>query len=486
MTSPRASGADVGFEQSALDRVIDFVLGSHWESLPSAVQQKVHLCLIDDVGALLVGARTPVGHIIADYVGSDWPGDQATVFATWKRSSPAGAALANGFAANATDIDDCGIYTWGHPGALLLASTLAVSESAGASGEDLLTALTVGYEVAFRTARCFHDHDSHYRACASWGSVACAAVSARIMGLGRNETAHALGIAEFFSPDAPVMTSVAWPSMSKHAMGWGAMTGVMAAQFAARGFTGVPSLLGLPKYGPWIEDIGEEYLLPHGITWKEFSCCAWAHPAILAVRQLMSDQPFGADDVQAISVETFSEACSLGGGVPSSSEEAQFSVAWPVAAFVVDGEVGSAQVTTRLADPLIRDIAARITVIERPDFTRLAHLAEQNRGEGATCAVVTVDLRNGKRLISDVANHVLYPESPWSFTEVAAKFRALAGDVLGPETAERCLRLLADFAAVERVAELIETLEPGCRRGEDAAAGLGSLSIHAGVDQEGG
>jgi 2-methylcitrate dehydratase PrpD len=64
--------------------------------------------------------------------------------------SGAAAALINGAAAHATEVDDIyrdGIY---HPGAPTIPATLALAQTRGDSGEALLRAVVVGYEISTR------------------------------------------------------------------------------------------------------------------------------------------------------------------------------------------------------------------------------------------------------------------------------------------------------------------------------------------------
>lgn len=429
----------------AMELMTAFIADVTWPSLPEEVQEKACLCLLDDLGAVVAGLAAPVSRIGAEYAAAQMPGRQATVVATGALASSSGAAFANGCAANAIDIDDCGIYTWGHPGAALLPAALAVAEAEHCSGAELLAALVVGYEVAFRAARCFHHYHRTFRACASWGSVACAAAASHLMHLPSGQIRHALGVAEYFSPYVPMMRGVAEPSMVKHGIGWGAQTGVAAADLASRGFTGVSSILREDVYAPWLADIGQHYLLPGGITWKEYSCCAWAHPALLATSEILAKHTFAPADVERIVVTTFEEARSLGSGVPCSSEEAQFSVAWPVAALIADGEVGPEQVLRRIHDAAIHDLAARVEVDESAELTRLYQLAEAGDPEGKSAAIVSIDLRDGRRLVSDMADHVLYPESPWGWDEVERKFRWATMGALAPGDADRIVSFVREL-----------------------------------------
>ena len=118
--------------------------------------------------------------------------------------------FANAVAANAIDVDDCGIYTWGHPGAQVVPTALALAEKQHLDGRGLLTAIVVGYEVAFRAGRCLNyeftkvaSAERRLRACGSWGSLACAAIACNILNLDAETTSQALGIAEYHSPICP-------------------------------------------------------------------------------------------------------------------------------------------------------------------------------------------------------------------------------------------------------------------------------------------
>jgi 2-methylcitrate dehydratase PrpD len=88
------------------------------------------------------------------------------------------------------------------------------------------------------------------------------------MNLTREQTKHALGIAEYHAPNLSMMRDVDHPAMVKHGIGWGAMTGILSAQLAAHGFTGIPSLLSFEKYQDWVRDIGKTFLIVGGVAWK--------------------------------------------------------------------------------------------------------------------------------------------------------------------------------------------------------------------------
>ncbi len=445
-------------------RLCDFVAGIRWEDLPADVQERARFCLVDTVGAAIAGLATPAAAIAARLAPRVWGGYESTVLLDGARASAAGAAFANATAANGTDIDDCAKYTWGHPGALVVPTALAVGERVAASGADVLAAVVAGYEVAFRISRCTHAAEAYYRACGSWGAPACAAVAARLLGLSVEQTAEAVGIAEYNAPDAPMWRDVEHPAMVKHAIGWGAATGITAALLAAEGFTGVPSITVESRFEPWLAGIGEEFLITSSVTWKRHSTCAWTHPAIVALERLLERESFDAADVRAVEVVGYSDACRLYPDPPATCEEAQFSLPWALAAYLRDREVSPAHMLEdSLGDPELRRLAAAVSWRESDEFTRLYRLSEEDRPGGAEMAQVVVTLRDDRRLDSGPVRFELYPEGGWSREEMDAKFRWLAAPVIGEHSAGELLDWLWRLDTAEDVIGLVGSLAEAIR-----------------------
>ena len=440
---------------NGLERVVLFIQECHWEALPSSVQHQIKLALLDDLGATLSGTLTRISHIATDYAVETWPGDEATILLHDRRVSAIGAAFANGYAANGLDIDSCGRYTRGHPGAQIFPTALAMAEKLGADGPEMMAAMVVGYEVAHRTARCWHDHHLVYQACGSWGSVACAAVAANLLRLSEEEIENALGIAEYHAPNLPMMREIDNPTMVKHGIGWGAMTGIAAAGLAARGFTAIPSLLSFERYKGWVADIGQRYIMLKGIAWKEYACCAWAHAALDAARGLMHRHNIPAEEIAHIRVEVFHEAFRLGTELPSTTEEAQFNLAWPLAVLLLDEEVGPQQILeNRLGDEQVRDLASKVELIESEEFNDLYSLASVGDPRGAYVSAVTITLKDGRQFASGVVEGGIKFPQGWNEEQVERKFRWLAGFVLDKARVDKLVDMVWNFEDVSDMREL--------------------------------
>jgi len=450
----------------------DFISGCRWSDLPDEVKVKARFCLLDNLAATLAGTQTRIARIADIYAAETWPGSGATILATGRDTSVTGAAFVNAVAANGTDIDDCGIYTFGHPGAQLFPAALALAEARHSSGAAFMSAQVVGYEIAFRAGRCMHDREispeeGGFRACGSWGSVACAAVAAHLMELPHAQTLQALGIAEYHSPDLPMQRDIEAPTMVKHGIGIGAMTGIMSARLAELGYTGVPSILAFDDYADWVADIGSEYLLPTGIMWKEYSCCGYSHPAIHALKTLTDVAPIPVERVERIVLEVYNYAADLGARLPETTEEAQFNLAWPIACFLVHGEVSPEHVLEPyLGNEVVRALASRVEIIVSDEFTRLYALDEAGDPEGMEVADVTVELDDGRILRSGVQRAPVYGD--WPQGKMEAKFRWLVRDLVGDDATERLIDMCWHVDELNDVRELTSVVRGALIRNEAA------------------
>ena len=208
---------------------MQFILAVKWADVPAEVRLRIALLLRDFVAVSLAGRRAPTSRIAVEYASAEHAGDTATALFDGRRLTATGAGWANAVLGNALDFDDGHRLAKGHPGANVIPAALAVAEAAGATLEELLAAIVVGYELAVRAAIDLHARSRDYRASGAWGAIGAAAACARLLGLDSVRTEHAVGLAEHHAPVAPVMRSVSEPTMAKDACGFGALLGVSAA-----------------------------------------------------------------------------------------------------------------------------------------------------------------------------------------------------------------------------------------------------------------
>jgi len=361
-----------------LDATIAFVHDLTWNDVPEDVRERARLLQRDLVAVSLAGRATPAARIAADHATEQHPGADATALVDGRRLSTTGAAWANGVLANALDFDDGHRLVKGHPGANVVPTALAVAEATGANVEEYLTAVIVGYEVALRAGLLLHARSGDYHGSGSWGAVGAAAASARLLGLSAARTRHALGFAEYHAPLAPIMRSVAEPAMTKDACGWGALLGVSAAYLAARDYTALECTL--------VDDDAGALWHLRDVYVKSFPCCRWSQPAIQAALELHLEDPVDPGSATGVYVRTFAAAAALARHRPRTTEEAQYSLTWPVAVALSRGAFGVDDVLEpAFSDEAVARLAALIQIEVAPELEaafpgrRLAQVTAQGR-----------------------------------------------------------------------------------------------------------
>lgn len=432
------------------ERVSLFIRDITWHKLPAEVQDHVVRCAIDLFGAVIAGTAAPVAAIGRRLAQRHFPGGDASILMTPERASLPGAALANGLAANALDIDDGHRLVKGHPGAAVFPAVLAAAEQRDAGLQEFLAALVAAYETAIRAGLAMQRHYGYYHSTGAWGAVGAAAGAAKLLGLTAEETARALAVADFHAPMVPVMRSVAFPSNCKDGIGWGAMTGVLAALMAREGFTGGPSIFDGPAVEDLTADLGSRYEIMN-LYFKPYTCCRWAHPAVRAVLDLRRMHGFSHGDIRQVRILTFQASASLYRGKPRDTEDAQYNGVYPVAAALVAGELGPRQVSGLfLSNPDVLGLMDRIEVLTDERCER-AFPARR-------LCEVEVTTRDGRTLRSGPCQAEGEPEEPVTLSWIVEKFLRLTRDVLPRERAEALIGLLtspADDTQIHRILDLV-------------------------------
>jgi 2-methylcitrate dehydratase PrpD len=431
------------------DHAIDFALKTCWEDLPAAVQHQAKRCLLDTLGALIAGAQTPVADIMRQTAREQFGGGQATILVFGERVSAAGAALANGFFGNALDIDDGYRNVKGHPGACALPPVLAAAElSAACDGREFLTALVVAYELGIRAGVIRHATCETYHSSGSWGAIAGAAAAGRLMGLDAPKIFHAMGAAEYHAPIAPMMKGIDTPSMGKDSIGWGCMVAVLSVLMARDGFTGVCPLFDDARDAKWVESLGSKWEI-FNLYFKPYAACRWGQPAVAGALKIVRENHLTPDQIRRIRVRTFEAAARLPDCHPRDTEEAQYSLAFPVAAAILDGEVGPAQVLPpRLQAPEVLSLLDRVSTEVAPEF--------EAEFPAKAPAEVIVETTTGDILASGRIEAIWEPPDTLpTDDELEAKFRWLVIPVLGRR---RCDQLVATIWTLDDCSDARELI----------------------------
>ncbi len=431
------------------DYLINFIIKADWSQLPEMVRHQSKRCFLDTLGALIAGHKTPVADLMTCFADAQFRGNESSVLVKGSKLSASGAALVNGFANNALDIDDGYRPTMGHPGACVLPVALAIGEmTPEVTGEKFLTALVVGYEVGIRAGLIRHATYETYHSSGSWGAIGGAAVAGKLMGLSPEKLLNALGTAEYHAPIAPMMKCIEFPGMGKDSIGWGSMVAVMSALMANDGFTGINPIFDDSPKTEWINSLGHSYEMMN-LYFKPYSCCRWAQPGVDGALKIMGENTLDIDNIKTIKVFTFKESAALSCDYPKNTEEAQYNIAFPIAAALLDKEVGPRQVLApRLFDKDIQQIMDKINIVPQERFQKEFPVKAESEVEITTTA--------GELFSSGVMSarwdlHTTLPTDQ----ELEDKFLWLVSPVLGKSNATALKNLVMDFNREKNLDKLI-------------------------------
>ncbi len=443
-----------------------FIVDVPRRGVPAKVRAVLHAAARDAVGCALFGLTTEPVRIVHAFAREQAGPAEATLWASGgARVSAANAALLAGTAIHGFDFDDHHRAKL-HLSAAVLPAALALAERENSDGPTLLAALAAGYETMARIGLAANPNLARMRGwhltgtCGTFGAAAAAAV---ILGLDARTTASALGLAG--TQSAGLWAFNADGAMSKRLHpGAAARDAIAAALLAQKGFHGPRRILesedggfltamsDAPRTDEILRDLGSAWRA-EAVCFKPYSCCGSNHASIDAALELAVEHRFTAADVRSLTIG-ISRVVERQTGfpyTPSTVLNAQMSIRYDVAVALLDRAALIEQFTPeRIADPVLNDLIARIDVEVDPEMD--AVYPERYAG------VVTIELRDGRRVRKRVDYSKGMPENRMSPAELDTKFRSLATASVGAEAAEELLVHLAGIFDVASNAALIRRL----------------------------
>ncbi len=414
------------------DTTISFIHSLTWSAIPNEPQAMAKQCLLDLLAVAASGTQTKLSRIISDHAvqhfASGSARNGARLLFDGRRCSPSGAALSNGMTIDSIDAHDGSKPTKGHAGCGVLPAVLAFLDNEttakDVTEEELLTCIVIGYEIATRAGIALHGSVPDYHTSGAWVALAAAAIGSRILKLDEQQTREALGIAEYHGPRSQMMRCIDHPTMLKDGSGWGAMAGVSAAYLAQSGFTGAPAItMEAKNEAALYTDLGKRWYITEQY-FKPYPVCRWAQPAIVASMRLQNEHNFALADIASLSIGTFHESWRLATSKPTTTEQAQYSLPFPVAAALNKRQLTVAEIEG--------EGLTQLDVLKLSQAIELREVDAYNKEFPARrISDVTITLNDGAVLESGPTEADGDPESPLSSEEMRAKYFRFATPVLG-------------------------------------------------------
>lgn len=445
-----------------------------FEDLSKEVVHEVKRRVIDSLGCAL-GAWNDDPCVIARNVASEFSAKNgATIIGTNHKAPPDWAAFANGCCIRYFDYNDTYLSKEpAHPSDNISAA-LAMAESLGANGRELITAIALAYEVQCRLCDAASirargwDH-------VTYGDFSTALACARLMKLDPEKTRHAVniaGVACAAMRQARVGELSHWKGV---AFANAARHGVYSALLARAGMTGPAPIfegqMGFEKQlGVSLGNVGEKFVKQPNAKSPEEGTSAmilktsikyWpaeyhsqsAIEAALALRKEIVDLA----QVKGMTIESHDASVDIIGSEPEkwkpeTRETADHSLPYITAIALIDGEVTNKQFEPeRFADPKIWKFLENVKVERNAELSAMY--------PGAVANIVHVDLADGRRLTKRVDHPLGHAKNPLKDAQVEGKFRALVEPSLGEKGARAIVDLVWKLDEAKNVDGLMQAVK---------------------------
>ncbi len=446
-------------EQTITGELIDKVLAIDYGTLPREAIDMAKQVTLDGLAVIIAGSTEPlgVGRISIDYVRALGGAPQSSVITGGFKTSMQNAAYANGTMAHALDWDNTW-YPLNHPTSPTLAAILAIAEHKKISGKKIIEAIVCAFEVQGRMRMAAKGLETGvgFHKPGTTGTFGAAAGAARLLGLNREQTLMAFGLAG--SRCCSISINTGTMTKSSHS-GHAARMGIECAVLAQMGWTASADVFG-PKgfFDTFMPGNAEPALLTEGfadplrmvspgVGFKKHPSNYFTHrpiDAALALRVEFNIKPEQIERVQVI----FPHFEYVDRPQPATGLDGKFSVQYTTAVALLDGEITVDSFTNERR--FAPDVAALLPKVE----LKMDRAIPEDFDTMHT--IVNVWLKDGRSLSKRVGKLSGWIGSPLTREQRLKKFDACTRRVFDEKAAGRMLALVEDLDQLADVHELMD------------------------------
>jgi 2-methylcitrate dehydratase PrpD len=431
-----------------------------YHDLPDTLVYQVKTFFLDWLGSAFAGSSQPPTEMMRSLADDIKGSEEATVIPARNRHLALIAALVNGASSHVMEMDDLHRRSIFHPAAAIMPAALAAGEKGHASGPDLITGILTGYEIGIRAALAAgKSHYEYWHTTATCGTFGAAASAAKLLGLGAEPFAWALG-------SAGTQSSGLWEFLTDGAMskqlhpGKASMNGLLAALLAQKGFTGAAHIFEGEK--GFLRATSNEYdldVLTDGLgqtfhaarnSLKCHASCGHTHSAIDAALTSWKDADTDVGAIKSVTVSVYQQALDLLEKVkPDTPYLAKFNLPFCVATALKFKHVDLDDFTTeRINDPELMQLMGKISLKSDPELTKLY--------PDKWPARVKLVLTDGDTYRGFCEYPKGDPENPFSENELIQKFGKLCSNILTEAAQDRFIESALNLEKVKDVATLFQ------------------------------
>jgi 2-methylcitrate dehydratase PrpD len=357
-----------------------FASSLRYDAIPDAVLRRCEDFLLDTLASILAGARSRPVLSIEKFAQAMGPADGASeVLVSRRGTSPLFAALVNAASAHMVEQDDVHNGSVLHTAAVIFPPVLAVAQSLGASGRDLLAAAVAGYEVGIRVGEFMgRSHYKIFHTTGTVGTVAAAAAVGNLLRLDPGQMLDAFGSAGTQAAGLWEFLRDAADSKQLHTAK-AAANGLTAAYLAQDGFTGARHILEGPQGmaagmstdadpAKLTDRLGARWALTE-TSFKYHASCRHTHPAADALLQVVREHRLEAADIERVVAHVHQGAIDVLGPVtnPQTVHQSKFSMGTVLALIALRGYAGLTEFDMGIQDRSVAAFRAKVRMELDPE-----------------------------------------------------------------------------------------------------------------------
>lgn len=452
--------------------LISFAIDTAPEAIPDDIVDVCKRQLVDALACAFAGLRSDRGRIALRFAEEMGGAPQASIIGSANMNSCVNAAFVNSELMNALDFD-----ATPHSPPNIVPALLALAEARGCSGADLISALAVAHESAWRLYSAMSSFMSSYvdRGTSpdvfgnSNEAVLGAALGlARLMGLDHKQTANALGLTAYFCT-LPVgkdwhTTPPPKPMVKYAPTGWLAKGALTACLLTEKGLTGNPAVLD-GEYGFWrfygasrwvpesvLDGLGSDWVSA-GYNFKPYPCCRFFHSQLDCFIRLIDEHSLQPDEIEAVESLSLPFAANPDQMNVTTQSDAQFSLPYNLAIAAYRIPAGPGWQDERLRrDPAIRALMEKVTFGVHPDARQM-----KRENPRSWLACVTIKAR-GTSFRAETPYPLGTPVAGYELSreDMTAKFVNSAAPHVEAETARA---VVTQLWALEEIADMAEVMK---------------------------
>ena len=418
-----------------LTTLAEFAAHTQLTDISAAARERARWVIADSIPVIAAGMQqTEMKAYVAKHLAEAAPGT-AWVIGAGKRASALDAALLNGTAGTWLELDEGNLFAKGHPGIQVVPAAMALAQTAGYSGAEVLRAVALGYELSARISRAaqmrlvFHPHGTY-------GVIGAAIAAGVLKGFNAAQMLELIRCAATMGMASSRQTLLDGATVRNIFTGHSGYMGLTAARLVECGFTGevdgVGNVYGKGIYSDTFDPalavagLGSEWLIAQSY-FKLHPIGRYAHSAIDALEDLLAKVPGGRlapDGIEHIDVKAYMLAASLAGKNIVSSFGARFSVPFALASILYHGRSGLKSFDdAAVANPQVQALVQRVDVAEDLSFS-----ARYPQEQPVT---VRITLKNGGVHEGRCVVTKGEPENPHTPADLAGKFFELGEPIWG-------------------------------------------------------